>query len=85
MLEGDPPKKNHEIREFWEQNLTILEPPESRFSELPGVFSLSLSLWRDIWTAYSNFLFLRTKELFYGAVFELTLNGIANFVFLRTI
>ena len=44
MLEGDPPKKNHEIREFWEQNFTILEPPESRFSELPGVFSLSLSL-----------------------------------------
>ena len=44
MLEGDPPKKNHEIREFWEQNFTILEPPESRVSELPGVFSLSLSL-----------------------------------------
>ena len=43
MLEGDPPKKNLEIREFWEQNLTILEPPESRFSELPGVFFLSLS------------------------------------------
>ena len=42
MLEGDPPKKNLEIREFWEQNLTILEPPESRFSELPGVFFLSL-------------------------------------------
>ena len=60
MLEGDPPKKNHEIREFWEQNLTILEPPENRFSELPGVFFLSLSMARHLNSVF-EFSFLAQK------------------------